>query len=632
MRRDELGLLINGSAFLDPIFFFWRCNKLSKVLMLGNEAIAWGAIAAGVNVVSAYPGTPSTEVFTTLAEHASEYGYYAEWCVNEKVALELAYGAAISGARSLVSMKQVGLNVAADPLLSGTYLGVKGGLVLVVADDPGPHSSQTEQDTRHFAAFAKVPVLDPSDPQEAMAMTMQAFDISEKYHLPVIIRPTTRVCHAGQDVDMPLVSPVSIQAHFEKDDWVIFPPVSYRKHGELLKTLDELGQCFCDSEFNYIVGENPDRDYNEGIICSGVSYQYVAEAIKRLDLDLPLMKIGTPYPFPDNIVLDFVKNKQHILVVEEQDAVVEDHLLRLLGINGLAVCVSGKLDHCVSGVGELNVNAVEEAICRWQGREPVTSVTASKPELPVRTPILCAGCPHRASFYAIRKAAGKKSDIVFTGDIGCYTLGMMPPLSAVDTCLCMGAAITQAQGIGRAEPGRKSIAVLGDSTFYHSGLPGVVNAVYNQYPLTLVVLDNSTTAMTGFQPHPGTGITAMGEAVEALNIESVLEGFGVRWYKTVDPGDLDLAVQTVREALAYDGVSVVIMKSPCVNLPSVNKERKPIRIIAEQCKECGLCVTEIGCPALVGEKGKLPLVMDTCVGCGLCKAVCPFDAIEGGNA
>lgn len=595
---------------------------MSLRLLMGNEAIAYGAVEAGVQVATAYPGTPSSEILATLAELAGEKGFYAEWSVNEKVALEVAIGSSYAGARAMVAMKQVGLNVASDPLMSLAYIGVKGGLVLVVADDPGPHSSQTEQDTRKFAQFAKLPVLDPATPREAKQMAKYAFDLSEQLLLPVILRPTTRTCHACQDVALAdeTQAPYPVSGFEKNPNWVIFPSLTARKHPWLNAQQEAARELFEKSKFNQLtINEKAEI----GIIACGVSYNYVREALLISGLEASVLKIGTPYPLPDGPVLELFKHAKKILVVEEQEPVVEDQVIALAWHNKSTVSISGKHDHRVPREGELNVNKVKTAIDNYFELPKVIEKSYPAPELPLRTPILCAGCPHRASFYVFKEAA-KGTDAVFTGDIGCYTLGAIPPLKAVDTCLCMGASITIATGLNRVEPGRKQVAFLGDSTFFHTGIPGLINAVYNRADITVVILDNRTTAMTGHQPHPGLSRTALGPAQTHLDIAKLVEACGVEFVREVDPYELKAAGKAAGEALSYPGPAVVIMKRECVALV---KKGHPFAVNHQNCVECGACVEDLGCPAIGKPKGS-PDILSSCFGCGVCAQVCPAGAIE----
>ena len=613
---------------------------MHKEYLMGNEAIALGALAAGVNCVCGYPGTPSTEVLETAAKHRRE-GMYVEWSVNEKAAMELAAGAAYSGARALVTMKQVGLNVASDPLMSLEYIGVEGGLVILVADDPGPISSQTEQDTRHFASFSKVPCLDPSSPEEAYRMVQDAFQLSEKYHTPVFLRPTTRICHAY--ASLLVKDPEEYENHsfggFQKDSgrWVIFPRLSLTNHRLIVERNRELSDAFSDYRGNAVLTHGRGDEYF-GIAASGISYAYALEAVEKLPEDIPvkLLKVGTPYPFPEKLAAEFLQSVKAVLCLEELDPVIEDGLLLTAGKKKLSLDIVGKNTGHVPAAGEMTRSHTEKAIRSFTGAPlpEEKSPDPEMPELPARPPVLCAGCPHRASFYAVKQAMkGKKA--VFCGDIGCYTLGNAMPLDMVDTCLCMGAGVNITQGIGHLDPDTTCFAFVGDSTFFASAVTGVINAVYNQADMTLIVLDNSTTAMTGHQPHPGTGHTMMGEVVEKVSIEATLRGVGVQTVETLNPLEHGKAVETVKRVSALPGVKAIIFKYPCIALSCEKtkqlRETGPVHILPEKCIQCRKCIREIGCPALTVKDGKVAIDETLCTGCGLCKAVCPVQAIEGGD-
>lgn len=594
-----------------------------KQYVMGNGAIALGALAAGVNLVAGYPGTPSSEIIETISHYPHE-GLHLEWSVNEKAALEVAAAAAYSGARAMVTMKQMGLNVASDPLMSVAYIGVKGGLVIVSADDPGPISSQTEQDTRRYADFCRIPVFDPSSPEEAYEMIQEAFTYSEKYSTPVLFRPTTRVCHAYASVETPDSFAPKAYEGFERDPgrWVIFPRLSYINHGKMEARNVEIGRDFSSFRFNTAEGEASEK----AVVTSGVSYTYVKECLKGHE-GVRLIRIATAFPFPEDFILKALEGVKEVLCIEELSPFIEEQILKAAGKHHLALRVSGKLDGSVPHNGENSVELCTGILNTFLGVRTGYEQRdlSDAPALPVRPPVLCAGCPHRASFYAVKKAMkGRKA--VFCGDIGCYTLGNAMPLDMVDTCLCMGAGITMAQGLSHMNRDTVSFAFVGDSTFFASGMTGVVNAVYNEADMILCVLDNSTTAMTGHQPHPGTGRNMMGNVVEKVNIEKVLEGIGVKKIVTVDPLALEDSIRAVQECAEETGVRAIIFKSPCV---AITKPEKKCAIDTAKCVNCKKCIREIGCPALITVDGRVAIDRNLCAGCGLCSHICPTGAIGG---
>ena len=605
---------------------------MHQEFLMGNQAIALGALAAGVRLVAGYPGTPSTEVLETVAKNRQE-NTYVEWSVNEKSAMEVGAGAAYTGARTMVTMKQVGLNVAADPLMSLEYIGVKGGMVILVADDPGPISSQTEQDTRHFARFSKLPCFDPSTVQEAYDMVQEAFEYSEKYGTPVFFRSTTRVSHGYASIQVKDVEEYkNIEPEgFVKDTkrWVIFPKLSYQAHINIEAGNEELAKVFSQYKRNLLIpAEDRCKELKKGIATGGFNYTYVTEAMADLG-QLRELKVSTPHPFPEQLAVEFLTGLEEVLCIEELDPVIERELIYIAGKYHLPVKILGKLSHHVKNSGENTRDSVLADIAAFMGRQlpeqGENSQAVPVPELPVRPPVLCAGCPHRASFYAVKKAMqGRKT--IFCGDIGCYTMGNAMPLDMVDTCLCMGAGLGIAQGVGHIEPDTSCFAFVGDSTFFAAAIPGVVNAVYNQAEMTLVVLDNSTTAMTGHQPHPGTGHTMMGEVVAKVNIEAVLQGIGVTAVETVNPLDLAKSIEVVRKMAGLPGVKAIIFKYPCI---AITKPEGKMAVDIDKCVGCRKCIREIGCPGLIIRDGQVTIDESLCTGCGLCSQICPFEAIGG---
>ena len=600
--------------------------------LMGNAAIARGAIAAGVNLVAGYPGTPSTEALETVAKYRTQ-DTYVEWSVNEKSAMEVAAGAAYSGARVLVTMKQVGLNVASDPLMSLEYVGVKGGMVILVADDPGPISSQTEQDTRHYSYFSKLPCFDPSSVQEAYEMIQEAFEFSEKYGTPVFFRPTTRICHAYASIE---VKDEDECLHHEADGfkkdtsrWVIFPRLSYANHKKIEARNVELSGVFSEYSRNAVIVEKgiyakEDQPVKKGIAAGGISLALTLDNLGEA-ADAPrILKVATPHPFPEKLAVRFLEGLDEVLVIEELDPVIEKELVYIAGKYHLNVTVKGKLTGDTETAGENSPDLVAGYLDRFLGRTPAGKADLpAPPPIPVRPPVLCAGCPHRASFYAVKTAMkGKKT--IFCGDIGCYTLGNAMPLDMVDTCLCMGAGINIAQGVFRSEPDTSAFAFVGDSTFFASAITGIVNAVYNQAEMTVIILDNSTTAMTGHQPHPGTGRTMMGEVVSKVSIEAILKGIGLEFVETVNPLELDKAVDAVKRASEQKGVKAIIFKSPCI---AIVKPDKALTIDQDKCIGCKRCIKEIGCPGIVINDGKVCIDPGLCTGCGLCAQLCPVKAI-----
>lgn len=613
-----------------------------KKLLMGNEAIALGAIEAGVQVATGYPGTPSTEALETVIRYADRYGIYIEWSSNEKVALETAVGAAYSGAKAFVTMKQVGLNVASDPLMSLSYIGVKGALVLLVADDPGPHSSQTEQDTRVFGHFANIPVLDLATPQEAYELTKLAFELSHEFEIPVILRTTTRVSHSCGDVEVAVAEPEPVEAvgeGFVKDRrWTIFPRLTAERHPWLESVQAQLSERFSGLPFNTVSGSG-----RIGILASGVSALYVKEAVETVsDFEelFTLFRIGTVYPFPEKAVLSFLRGIDRLIVAEELDPYLEEQVLQLIGKAHLPVEVYGKKNGFFPVSGEYNVDLVIDSInsalaafgesLRLSQASPAVS-KEKLPPLPIRAPTLCAGCMHRTVFYAFKQAAKQfkkeaQTDTIFSGDIGCYTLGNAYPLNMVDTCLCMGAGVSIAGGLFRTNPKAKHVAFIGDSTFFHSGIPALVNAVYNEADITLAVLDNRTTAMTGHQPHPGIGLTALGSASKAIEIADVVRSCGVEFVRTVNTLEADSlgsCVKTAKEAMNFKGPSVIVFKGRCAG---ITKSDRYYRIKSDDCTGCGFCIKELGCPAISLDSDK-PVINDSCIGCGLCAQICPSEAI-----
>lgn len=574
-------------------------KSTNRVLLSGNEAVARGAYEAGCRVACAYPGTPSTQILEAIAAYKE---IYAEWSVNEKVALEVVLGASMAGVRALYASKHVGLNVAADPLFSAAYIGARGGLVVVTCDDPGLHSSQNEQDNRYYGVSAKLPLLTPSDSQEAKDFTRLGFEISEEFDIPVLIRLTTRVCHSKGVVELSQPSAPPSKGYEKRIERnLTLPQFAKLRHYSLEERFSRLAEFADRFPGNRIEW----GDLRLGFIADGVAYTYAREAFPEASF----LKLGLSYPLPIQKVKEFCRKVKRVYVVEENDPFLET-LIRALGCK-----VLGK--NRLPRVDELNPGVVRSSVLGYRGRSP------KKPEsIPRRPPLLCPGCPHRGVFYNLRQL-----NSIITGDIGCYTLGALPPLDAMDTCVCMGGAITIAHGIEKAKGSdRKVVGVIGDSTFFHSGVTGLINLVYNQGDVLVVILDNLTTAMTGHQDHPGTGRTLMGHPTKAVDMEALARGCGVENVWVVDPYDLRLTHQVLKEAVSKPGPGVVIARRACALRARPTRESR--RVAPELCTGCKLCL-RLGCPAILLRDGKAWIDPSLCFpDCGMCAQVCNQDAID----
>ena len=579
-----------------------------KKIMLGNEAIARGAYEAGVKVSSAYPGTPSTEISENIVNYD---GIYAEWSPNEKVAMEVAIGASMAGVRALCSMKMVGVNVASDPLYTISYSGVNGGLVLVAADDPGLYSSQNEQDSRCVARVAQVPVLEPSDSGEAKEFTKLAFELSEKYDCPIMLRTTTRLAHSQGVVELEDRMDVA-DKEYTRDiaKYVMMPANAKKRHVVVEKRLKDMAEDACSMPINKV-------EYNDkkiGVITSGIPYLYVKEAMPTASV----LKLGLVHPLPKKLIEEFAANVDELYIIEELEPLIEEQ------VKSWGIKCHGK--DILTVQGEYSANMLRKAIL---GMEVKTDEPA---DVPARPPILCPGCPHRSTFSVLNELG-----IHGAGDIGCYTLGALPPMQAVDTVICMGASVGMAHGFDKATDGeasRNTVGVIGDSTFLHSGITNLMNAVYNGSTMTLIILDNSITGMTGHQQNPATGMNIRLEAAPAVSLEMLCQSVGVmpEAIRVVDPVDTFGCQQVIKEEMAREAVSVVIARRPCALIPTGRaKKGVEVHVDLEKCKKCGAC-GKIMCPALIMSKDKTPMIdPETCNNCGLCVNVCKFNALEKGE-
>jgi len=715
----------------------------SYLLLNGDEAVARGAVEAGVQVATAYPGTPSTEILETIADAAKNFGIYAEWSINEIVAMEVAAGASMAGVRSIVSMKHVGLNVAADAAMTLAYTGVKGGLVIAVCDDPQMHSSQNEQDTRYFSVHSDIPLFDAGNPQEALDMTREAFKVSERLQVPVIVRLTTRVAHGKGRVKIRDIIKGSRKAEFDKDAsrWVMVPSNAIKRHRVLKEKVQEATELVNSSDFNVI----EDNGKEVGIVGSGIGYYYARSVLDTKQFSW--LKLGFVYPFPKEVFKNFASKVKKVIVIEELRPYIENN------IKCLHPEILGKNNTELDEIGEFTPDLLRDAFASLGLCEKTE--LQNELELPSRPPVLCPGCPHRAFYYALntvnqfvycnpkkcngcvvceyacsmekeetfnpvksriravrldtfsniamtcrtcidapcvaacpndaltqstedktiivdenrckgcgwcieaceygaitlhprtKKAIvcdmcngepvcvqwcpesalslkGKTTDKIVTGDIGCYTLGFMPPVNTVQTCLCMGAGISQAAGMIHAGVEDKTFAVIGDSTFFHGGMPGLLNIAYNKSNVCVVILDNNTVAMTGHQPTPGSGKNALGEQTKIIELADVARSLGIENVKIVDPYDIEETRKAIKEVLDYRGPSVIISRRPCPLLV----KKGPKREVLEQCNACGVCVEHFGCPAISLTSERAEIDPTLCYGCGVCETVCPFDAIR----
>jgi len=602
-----------------------------KSLLLGNDAIARGALEAGVAVASTYPGTPSSEISLNFFQVSKESDLYFEYSVNEKVALEVAAAAANSGLRSMCVMKHVGLNVASDVLMTLAYLGVKAGLVILTADDPMMFSSQNEQDNRYYGKLSGLPVLEPSSVEEAKDMVKTAFELSEKLQEPVIFRTTTRINHSTAVVEFGKMQERKTKGYFVKDpnNMVAVPNVSRKLHVKLLDNIKKAEGLSNESPLNYVSGEG-----ELGIICNGVSSEYVSDAMDDLDAreKFKILRIGFSNPMPDQMIKSFLKTCQKVLVVEEGEPVMEEAVKAFAQEEGLLLPINGKSDDLFSRLYEYDPTLVKAVIARYFNLPcELTEKTdlSDVPPIPIRPPSLCPGCSHRSTFYAVKKAA-EGMDTIYPSDIGCYTLGYMPPLSMADFVICMGASTGTSCGFSAATD-QKVISFIGDSTFFHTGISGLINGVFNNHNFTLVILDNRTTAMTGHQPNPGVDMTELNfEGYGQIQIEDLVKSLGVKHVSVINPYNINRSIETIKSALEFTGVSVIIAKKKCTLYAKSLKQLKDRAFyISDLCTNHRTCIDEIACPAFyIDGDDRVQINPDMCVGCATCSQICPEKAIK----
>lgn len=600
-----------------------------EMLLLGNEAIARGALEAGLSFATCYPGTPSSEIAENFFKISQESDLYFEFSTNEKVALEVGAGAAVSGLRTMVTMKHVGMNVAADPLMTLAYTGITGAMVIITADDPSLFSSQNEQDNRYYAKLSSLPMLEPTNTHEMKEMTTYAFDLSEELKLPVIIRTTTRLNHIRGSVTLGELKPVQTKGSFKKNPFhfVTVPAVSRNLHKLLVEKYDSAQAKSEKNPYNSLIGSG-----KWGIVANGASFNYANDAIADLGISgsVSLLKLGASWPMPKDLCVKFMKQVDKVLVVEELEPIVENDLKVIAQENAITIPIKGKGIGRLSRLFEYDPGMVREAIAEFFGveyRGQDKLDLADLPQLPGRPPNLCAGCPHRATYYAVKQVFGP--DAIFPTDIGCYTLGLLPPISMADFVICMGSSASSSCGFSKAT-GNKVVSFIGDSTFFHSGITGLINGVHNNHKFTLVILDNETTAMTGHQPHPGVDASVMGVERTRISIEEVVRGCGVKDVHVVQPFKINKTMESVKAAMEYDGISVIISQEICplfAKATGQKRRTRPFHVVQEKCKNHRICIDKLACPAMFVEGDKVLIDSNQCNGCSVCAQVCPENAI-----
>ena len=600
-----------------------------EMLLLGNEAIARGALEGGLAFATCYPGTPSSEIPEQFFKISQESDLYFEYSTNEKVALEVAAGAAVCGIRTIVTMKHVGVNVAADPLMTLAYVGTKGGMVIVTADDPSLFSSQNEQDNRFYARLSGLPMLEPTNAQEMKDITIDALELSEELELPVLLRTTTRLNHIRGSVKLGDLKPIKTKGNFQKNPFhfVVVPAVGRNLHKSLLQKYDKATAKSETSPYNTVIGNG-----KWGIVTNGVSYNYVKDAVEDLGLSskVSILKLGFSWPLPKDLILRFLKQVEKVLVVEELEPIMENDIKALAQENALTLPIKGKGVERLSRLFEYDPGMVREAIARYfgveyKGKEALD--LSGIPELPGRPPNLCPGCPHRATYYAVKQVFG--SDAIHPTDIGCYTLGLLPPISMADFLVCMGSSVSSSCGFSESSD-QKVVSFIGDSTFFHSGITGLIDAVHNNHKFTLVILDNGTTAMTGHQPHPGVDTSPLGVNLSQISLEDVVRGCGVKDVHVVKPFKIRKTLEEVKAAMEYDGLSVIISRELCplfAKATGQGKRPRPFSVNHDKCKNHRDCINLLACPAMYLDGEQVEINKYLCIGCSVCAQVCPENAI-----